>query len=143
MARNVTSVDAEFSCGSCARGLEVGKLAGQNLADNFPGVDHAEGDSLISVKSTTRIATRQQLLQTIGDAAAQARNLPDILEGFDANGLRRTLPTRDYPRRGLVMFFPLEPVNWDPRPLASELRQISRLYRVTIRAVPVRGLRGR
>jgi hypothetical protein len=142
MATNLSTTNVTYPAGNGPRGLQVGRIAGQNLADNFPTIDHFEDGAAVSIKSTVAIQNQADLIQNIGNWAAELDGIDQDLIGRDAAGNPFRVRVADIRSRGLVVAIPYEPLPWNAAAVSSQVRSISRLFRTSIRIVPVRGLRG-
>jgi hypothetical protein len=142
MATSLSTTNVTYPAGNGPRGLQVGRIAGQNLADNFRAIDHFEDGAVVSIKSTTAIEDQGRLLQNIGNWAAELDDINSPLRGRTTDGRPITITPEQIRTRGLLVAIPHEPVPWNAAAFMSQVRRISQLYRTSIRVVPVRGLRG-
>jgi RHS repeat-associated protein len=145
MARNLAASDAAYPPGPFPRGIQVGRTAGQNLADNFPRIDDFDfgSGSAISIKSTVAIENENTLLGNIRGWAADLDGIDRDLRGRDVNGNPVTVRVADIRSRGLLVAIPDEPIRWNPAAFSARVAEIARVYRTSIKIIPVRGLRGR
>jgi len=142
LALDPASTPPGCPAGNGPRGLQVGRIAGQNLADNFQTIDHFEDGAVVSIKSTTAIEDQGRLLQNIGNWAAEMDDVGP-LRGRSADGRPITITPDQIRTKGLLVAIPHEPVPWNAAAFMSQVRRISQLYRTSIRVVTVRGLRGK
>jgi len=143
MSRQLASFDEVYPEGNFPRGFEVGLRAGQNLADDFPKIDHYEHDIAVSIKSTTQVEDSGTFLKVVREGAEELRDARGPLSGRNAAGQRITIDMRQAKGRALLVAIPLEPLGWNPTSISRQLASLSARMRVLIRVVPVRGLRGR
>jgi RHS repeat-associated protein len=142
MASQLASYDEVYPEGNFPRGFEVGRRAGQNLADDFPKIDHYEGNIAVSLKSTTQVEDSGTFLKNVREAAEELRDTRGQLRGRTATGQRILVDMRQARGRALLVVIPMEPLGWNPTSISRQLASLSARTRVLIRVVPVRGLRG-
>ena len=144
MANRLMTTQVPYPAGPGPRGLQVGRIAGQNLADNFKHIDDFDFDTgaATSIKSTTQVGSASQLAKVIEGYASAFDLIDEDLYGRDAAGNRVQVPLTAIKHRNLLVAIPDEPYAWDLRPLLGALRRASQTYRTNIRIVPVKGLRG-
>jgi hypothetical protein len=145
MAQRLEASQVQYSLGNGPRGLEIGDVAGQNLADNFPVVDDWDPPSrtATSIKSTTQIQSLSQLQRLTEGWAAELDGIDEDLVGLGRDGQPIRIRPRAIRHRNLLIVIPEMPVGWSAPALASHLRTVSRVFKTSIRIVPVRGLRVR
>jgi RHS repeat-associated protein len=142
MATNLITSNTSYPAGPGPRGLQAGRIAGQNLGDNFPTIDHFEDGVAISIKTTVVVEDQGKLLQNIGNWAAELDAVDTVLPGRNAAGKSTLVRVSDIRKKGLLVAIPHEPVPWNAAAFYSQVRKIAQLYKTSIRIVPVRGLRG-
>jgi hypothetical protein len=143
MASTLISADENYPRGPFPRGHQVGHVAGMNLGDNFPAIDHFEDGIGVSIKSTTAVDTEDKLLTNVRRWAHDVNDRTQApLSGRDIHGNRITIQPQDMQGRALLVAVPYEPYNWNAARIMSEVRRIAQQTRTAIRIVPVRGLRG-
>jgi RHS repeat-associated protein len=129
--------------GNKPRGYEIGHVAGQNLSDTFPIIDDFDFENGVatSIKSTTQVQSRGQLVDIIAGYAGEFDLIDDDLSGLDNNGARVVVPVNSIRSKNLLMVVPrLQPAV--SRGLAADLARVARVMQVNIKLVQVRGLRG-
>jgi RHS repeat-associated protein len=142
MASRLEATNTTFPAGSGPRGLEIGRVAGQNLADNFPKIDDFEFDQGVatSIKSTTQVRSQAQLVKLIAGYAGELDTIDRDLRGYDSMGRAVVIPASAVKVRQLLIAVPpLEPQI--ARGLSGQLAQVARIMGVNIRLVQLRGLK--
>ena len=86
MASAGMNTHVQYPAGDCARGTKFGHVVNQNLADNFPVIDHFEGGAAISIKTTVTTDMPGKFVDTVGQWAAELSGQEDPLRGYTASG---------------------------------------------------------
>ncbi len=142
MASRLEATNTAYPPGNGPRGIEIGRVAGQNLADTFPIIDDFDFDQGVatSIKSTTQVRSQAQLVRVIAGYAGQLDTIDRDLRGFDNAGRSVVIPMNAIKVRQLLIAVPmLEP--GVARGLSGQLAQVARVMGVNIRLVQVRGLK--
>jgi hypothetical protein len=145
MAANLEAADAAgriYPPGNGPRGLEIGDVAGQNLSDTFPVIDHFEFDDgvSVSIKSTTQVQSQDQLVNVIGGYAGEFDLIDDDLIGNNRSGRQVIVPWKGMNSNNvLVVVPPLTPEVSNG--LAARLARVARVMGANIRVVQIRGVR--
>jgi RHS repeat-associated protein len=142
MASRLEATNTSFPPGNSPRGLELGRLAGRNLADNFPKIDDFDFDqgAATSIKSTTQVRSQARLVNLLAGYAGEFDTIDRDLVGYDSAGrLVRIVPNAIKVRSLLMAVPPLEPQV--ARGLSGQLAQVARVMGVNIRLVQIGGLR--
>ena len=143
MSSQLLSSNDIYPSGPAPRGFEVGRRAGQNLAENFPKIDHYEGGVAVSIKSTTQVEDSGTFVRNVETWATELRDAKQPLRGRTSAGQGVIVDMRQARGRALLVAIPLEPLPWNPSTVARQLSAVSQRLNVVIRIVPLRGLRGR
>ncbi len=144
LAANALSTEGPYSKGPFPRGNQVGANAGQNLGQNFPGIDDAvpvenEQYDVTQIKSTITIRDQQAFTRFVRDSATklQAIGPDDELSGTNAAGRPFRLLGSQIRLRALLIFVPNRPVDYNVIPVIEQIEQETQQV---IRVVPLPNL---
>jgi hypothetical protein len=143
LTQNVLTSDQQYSAGCCKRGFQAEDAAGVNLTKVNRDWDDYRYGELTQLKTTTRVTSRQALLQIIRNDAENygAKRAPYVVQCRD--GTIRTLQEADVPNgKNLLYLIPDEALNFSQQELLPALEQIEESNGIRIAVQAVSGLRG-
>jgi RHS repeat-associated protein len=142
LGHNLLKNTQPYSAVPTARGIQVGQYAGQNLANNFPGIDDFRNGIATQIKSTTQVETADQLLGVVRSSAQNLNNLQYPLVGKTTGGEPITITEAEVQGKSLLVLIPAKPYDYDLRGVIAEIEEIANSEKLTIALQEVEGLEG-